>query len=394
MSDHTVPQPTSNGTSHFTEAVSKVLVKYDPTEQQTAAVEHATIERLPSLAPGYPNRAEWDAALIQRSASPFPVDASQHLLPAMDNLWLKLQEPNGELLEDISEPAIMQRLAPLLNLGEQFTAGQLHTRAAVWQRYLQLANVATEHAVTIMDWLKNGVPLMPTAAEDPQKQREPRHQHKVEAVRRILLRNGVPYTTVEDMLKGEAIEPVVMKNTISNPDDRQFMRAEIAKGVASGALKVWPFTDSRPAVVQSLFVVVNPYNKKRQVVNAIHTNLHLQYKPVKYQTIKDAARMLSGMKYAYALDFRSGYHHLLLRPEVWTYFGVQFEGKVYVHVALPFGLSQAPEMFTRVVETIYRPLRQMGWPLTSMVDDALGAGHSATNCAWRLLHHVTPVVPV
>jgi hypothetical protein len=347
-----------------------------------------TLARLRALSPAYPSRSEWITALADRGVEAFPADTGHALLEQLEELWGKLGEPNTEMEEVYTTEVITSMLSPVLMPSDHFSAGQLHTRACVWERYMQLAGTDKEHAETVLDWLRHGVPLLPTTADDPHKATEPNHTKKVESVRKALLRSQIPAHTVQKMLTSDVIEPVVMDNFIPNDEDRQFIRSQIDKSVASGALKPWPFPSTRPAVVQPLFTVTNPYNKKRQVVNAIHANLHLKYTPVKYQTIKDACRMLDGQQYVYALDFRSGYHHLLLRPEVWTYFGVFFEGEVYVHAALPFGLSQAPEAFTRVVETIYQPLRQLGWPVTSMVDDALGAGYSEPNCAWRLVHHV------
>ena len=54
--------------------------------------------------------------------------------------------------------------------------------------------------------------------------------------------------------------------------------------------------------------------------------------------------------------------------------GFEFDGEVYVHAGLPFGLSQAPEAFTRVVEVIYRPLRKTMLPLRGHDRRRTGSG--------------------
>jgi hypothetical protein len=183
-------------------------------------LERDTILRLRALPPGYPNRQEWDEALSQAGAEPFPEDdrddsrESQHLAEDLERVWKQMEDPNQELRGDISAGGITQKLEHLFNMGDGFKAGQLHTRRKVWKRYLQLANVKTELAITIMQCLKDGVPLLPIDPSHPQKVREPNHEKKGDAVRRILLRNGVPYCTAEEMLKGEAIQPVVLENTL------------------------------------------------------------------------------------------------------------------------------------------------------------------------------------
>jgi hypothetical protein len=64
-----------------------------------------------------------------------------------------------------------------------------------------------------------------------------------------------------------------------------------------------------------------------------------------------------------------------LQPEDWTYVGIEADDQLYVHAGLPFGISQAPEAFTRIVSCMYEVLRSLGWPLTFVIDDpALGGG--------------------
>ena len=92
------------------------------------------------------------------------------------------------------------------------------------------------------------------------------------------------------------------------------------------------------------------------------------------------------------MDFKAGYHHWLLAPEHWTYVGVQWEGQIYVHAALPFGISQAPRIFTQIVQTMYAPLRRWHLPVTYMIDDSAGSAASLTVACWRLLFHVLVVV--
>lgn len=50
----------------------------------------------------------------------------------------------------------------------------------------------------------------------------------------------------------------------------------------------------------------------------------------------------------------SGYHHFLLAPEWWTYFGVEILGQYYV--VLAFGWSPACKLFTDVMTVRRRGL--------------------------------------
>ena len=58
----------------------------------------------------------------------------------------------------------------------------------------------------------------------------------------------------------------------------------------------------------------------------------------------------------WTLDVKAGYHHALMHPNDWTHQGTQFESQWLAHAALPFGMSQAPERFTQVMQLASRPL--------------------------------------
>lgn len=87
----------------------------------------------------------------------------------------------------------------------------------------------------------------------------------------------------------------------------------------------------------------------------------------------DALRMVQSMNYVWTMEFTAGYNHVMLRLEDWTYCGIRLEGKVYVHAALPFGISLAPEVFTRIAQAGYLGLRAHGEALTAMIVDTVGA---------------------
>ena len=64
--------------------------------------------------------------------------------------------------------------------------------------------------------------------------------------------------------------------------------------------------------------------------------------------------------------------------------GVQLDGVLYVHAALPFGISQAPQAFTQIV---YSPLRLLHLPTAAMIDDSAGGAAALPLACWRLAVH-------
>lgn len=68
-----------------------------------------------------------------------------------------------------------------------------------------------------------------------------------------------------------------------------------------------------------------------------------------YERLGDMRHYLMPLDYMFTTDFRSGYHHFLLSPQYWTYFGVEILGEYYVFKALVFGWSPACKIFTDIM---------------------------------------------
>lgn len=137
-------------------------------------------------------------------------------------------------------------------------------------------------------------------------------------------------------------------------------------------------------------VVEDASGKLRLILDARYTNLFLNYICTYFQTIWDLVRILTRGGFGHMLDFKAGYHHWLLQPDYWTYVGVQWQG-VYVHAALPFGVSQAPQAFTQIMQVVYSPLREQ-LPTAAMIDDAAGGVATLTTACWRLQCHALLLV--
>lgn len=271
-----------------------------------------------------------------------------------------------------SAGALGSSMARGLRPEAQFRAGDLHCAPQVWAEYAALAQL-TEEAALELDIIEHGLRLDWCHPTEARKQTEPNHRKKVEGVRAQLLRAGYGAGYVEAVLLADEPVTAALPNLLNDPVDYKFAREQVHKNVKCGALIKWPFQGTRPFFVLTLAVVRNSVGKQRLIVDGRLLNLRLQRLCFKYETAADAVRLLRDQHWAWTLDVKAGYHHVMLRPEEWTYVGVEFEGTFYVHAALPFGLSISPERFTRLMRLTMKPLLAHGLRLTGMVDDSLGA---------------------
>jgi len=82
------------------------------------------------------------------------------------------------------------------------------------------------------------------------------------------------------------------------------------------------------------------------------------------------ASLLPG-NYTFSVDLQDAYFHVPVHPDSRKYLRFAFADKVYQFRALPFGLSTAPWVFTRVVSEVKLLAHLQGIQLYLYLDDWL-----------------------
>ena len=168
-------------------------------------------------------------------------------------------------------------------------------------------------------------------------------------------------------------EPKVFRNNKSAMRNESFVGPAISELLSSGrVMKV----DVPPKVVNPLSVSENG-DKKRLILDLRYVNQHLWKKHVKFEDFKIFRNYIREGSFMFHFDFRSGYHHIDIFEEHWTYLGFSWtENGVtsyYVFIVLPFGLSTAPYIFTKVCRVLVKYWRANGIKIVIFIDDGIGA---------------------
>ena len=168
-------------------------------------------------------------------------------------------------------------------------------------------------------------------------------------------------------------EPRFFKNNKSAIKNSAFVSQAILELLESGrVVKVV----SPPKVVNPLSVSENG-EKKRLILDLRYVNKHLWKKHVKFEDFRTFENFIKKGSYMFHFDFRSGYHHIDIYEEHWSYLGFSWtENGVtsyYVFVVLPFGLSTAPYIFTKVCRVLVKFWRSNGIKIVIFIDDGIGA---------------------
>ena len=141
---------------------------------------------------------------------------------------------------------------------------------------------------------------------------------------------------------------------------------------------------SPPHVVNPLSVSVQSGGKKRLILDLRHVNKHIWKEKFKFEDIRNACVYLPFDHFTFKFDLKSGYHHIDILQEHQTFLGfswvVNGVRKFFVFTVLPFGLSSAPYIFTKVVRVLVRYWRSHAVRITVYLDDGLGSACDFARC--------------
>ena len=133
----------------------------------------------------------------------------------------------------------------------------------------------------------------------------------------------------------------------------------------------------KPHVCSPLSVVSNSSGKLRLVLNLRYLNQFLHVVSFKYEDLRVAALMFEKDEFLFKFDLKSGYHHVDIYPEHQKYLGFKWDnnGNVnyYVFTVLPFGLSTACYLFTKLMRPLVRHWRGRGLKAIVYLDDGIVA---------------------
>ena len=135
----------------------------------------------------------------------------------------------------------------------------------------------------------------------------------------------------------------------------------------------------KPFIINPLTVTVQSSGKKRLILDLRHVNKFIYKQKFKCEDVKTAMQLLDKDFFMFKFDLKSAYHHIEIFEEHRTYlafawnFG-QSKTRYFRFCVLPFGLSTAPFVFTKLLKALIKYWRSQGIPIVVFLDDGLGGG--------------------
>ena len=141
---------------------------------------------------------------------------------------------------------------------------------------------------------------------------------------------------------------------------------------------------SCPTVCSPLSVVTNASGKQRLVLDLRYVNQFLPERKFKYEGLELIPTLFESGDFFTTFDLKSGYHHVDLHEDSWPYLGFSWGSgtarKWFTFRVLPFGLSTACYVFTKLLRPLVKRWRSKGLRCIVYIDDGIYAAKSRDRC--------------
>ena len=164
--------------------------------------------------------------------------------------------------------------------------------------------------------------------------------------------------------------PIPMSQT-SDKEKFRLLSEEVQSLLLKSVIEEIPPTQSTPGFYSRLFLVPKKTGGMRPVIDLSILNSYLSVPHFKMETNRSIrACILPGMLTT-KLDLSDAYFHIPISLASRKFLRFVWNNKVYQFLAVPFGLAVAPQVFTRVFQTVIAHLHTLSIQAHSYLDDSL-----------------------
>ena len=132
--------------------------------------------------------------------------------------------------------------------------------------------------------------------------------------------------------------------------------------------------------ISTYFLREKSNGEYRFILNLKRLNEFIQPCHFKMENIKTALKLMTRNCYMSKIDLKDSYFLIPIHDKFKKYLRFVFQTKMYEFNALPFGLSTAPYVFTKLMKPIIEYLREKGFVSVIYLDDILMFSDSIKGC--------------
>ena len=154
-----------------------------------------------------------------------------------------------------------------------------------------------------------------------------------------------------------------------NPSQLALVKDEITSLLEKKAIVSVPH--HRELFYSNLFLVEKKGGGQRPVINLSSLNAFVRHHHFKMEDLKVVADILRPQDFMCKIDLKDAYFAVPIHPEHQKLLCFQFQNVTYQFKCLPFGLTSAPRVFTKVLKPLVAFVRTLGLRICIYIDDML-----------------------
>lgn len=132
--------------------------------------------------------------------------------------------------------------------------------------------------------------------------------------------------------------------------------------------------------ISNIFLVPKSDGSNRVILNLKSLNEFVIYQHFKLEDFKIVRRIVTKNTFMATLDLKDAYLMLPIKSSHRKYLRFRFNSIMYEYTCLPFGLSSAPFVYTKLMKPILAHLRARGFSSVLYLDDFLLLGDTFEEC--------------
>ncbi|MCG7875172.1 MAG: reverse transcriptase domain-containing protein [Candidatus Thiodiazotropha endolucinida] len=171
----------------------------------------------------------------------------------------------------------------------------------------------------------------------------------------------------------------IPKEISFSEEEKKYVDFEIKDLLSKGAVVRSEWEDDQ--FVSNIFVVPKPNGRYRPIINLKYLNHFVLYEHFKQETFKVVLELIQEKDFFTSIDLQEAYFSVSINPFYRRFLKFIWDGELYHFVCLPFGLSTAPRLFTKILKPIYAWFRQQGIRCSYYIDDSINMNKDRNVCA-------------
>ena len=184
-----------------------------------------------------------------------------------------------------------------------------------------------------------------------------------------VLRDGYQVPFKNNRLPPMTLAPQEYQSYQNSPEKFAILQQEVKEMVQKGAVEI--VQPREKAFYNRLFLVPKPDGKWRPVLDVSRLNKYVKKTKFTMETPQTVQQALRKGDWLISLDMKDAYFHIPVHPQSRKFLRFMFDGVIYQFKALCFGLSTAPQVFTRVLAPVGKIVHLAGFRMILYLDDWL-----------------------